>query len=56
MPPTTTKQLAAAVNELNTRMSRMSDELHVLRNELKVFKQDVAADINLVAKKVDKPV
>ena len=40
------------ISDLLMRMSRMSDELHMLKNELNRFKSDVANDIKYLTERV----
>jgi len=49
----TINKQSSQISELVTRMSRMSDELHVLKNELNRFKTDVASDVKYLTERVD---
>jgi len=49
----TINKQSSQISELVTRMSRMSDELHVLKNELNRFKTDVARDVKYLTERVD---
>jgi len=40
------------ISDLLMRMSRMSDELHMLKNELNRFKSDVANDVKYLTERV----
>jgi predicted RNase H-like nuclease (RuvC/YqgF family) len=40
------------ISDLLMRMSRMSDELHMLKNELNRFKNDVANDVKYLTERV----
>ena len=40
------------IADLILRMSRMSDELHMLKNELSRFKTDVANDVKYLTERV----
>ena len=41
------------INYLNGRLSDLVDEIHLLRNELKHFKEDVAHDVQYLTERVD---
>ena len=49
----TINKQSSQISELITRMSRMSDELHMLKNELNSFKTDVASDVKYLTERVD---
>lgn len=49
----TINKQSSQISELITRMSRMSDELHMLKNELNRFKTDVASDVKYLTERVD---
>ena len=40
------------ITDLILRMSRMSDELHMLKNELSRFKTDVASDVKYLTERI----
>mgnify|MGYP003679695734 FL=1 len=40
------------ISDLLMRMSRMSDDLHVLKNELSRFKTDVASDVKYLTERI----
>ncbi len=40
------------ISDLLMRMSRMSDELHMLKNELSRFKSDVANDVKYLTERI----
>ncbi len=44
---------SSQISELLTRMSRMSDELHMLKKELGRFKSDVANDVKYLTERID---
>jgi predicted nucleic acid-binding Zn-ribbon protein len=41
------------INYLNGRLSDLVDEIHLLRNEIKHFKEDVAHDVQYLTERVD---
>ena len=43
---------ATQISELLMRQSRMSDDLHVLKNELSRFKTDVASDVKYLTERI----
>ena len=48
----TTKELNKLVQQLQARMNKMADEVHLLKTELKQFKTDVASDIDTVENRI----
>ena len=49
----TINKQSSQISELVTRMSRMNDELYMLKNELNRFKTDVASDVKYLTERVD---
>jgi len=41
------------VNQLNSRLSTLVDEIHLLRTELNSFKESVAHDVKYLTDRVD---
>jgi len=55
-PAKLTKQISKQsekINYLTGRLSDLVDEIHVLRAELKHFKEDVAHDVQYLTERVD---
>ena len=48
----TINKQATQISELLMRQSRMSDDLHVLKNELSRFKTDVASDVKYLTERI----
>ena len=48
----TINKQSSQIADLLSRMSRMSDELHMLKNELNRFKSDVANDVKYLTERV----
>ena len=54
-PAKLTKQISAQrekINYLSGRLSDLVDEIHMLRNEIKNFKEDVAHDVQYLTERV----
>jgi len=49
----TTKQLQEQLNTVSSRLSKMVDDVYVLKEELGRFKAAVAQDLTKVIKKID---
>ena len=49
----TINKQSSQIADLLSRMSRMSDELHMLKNELSRFKSDVANDVKYLTERID---
>ena len=48
----TTKQLQDQLNKVSSRLSKVVDDYHVLKEELNVFKSAIAQDLTKVIKKL----
>jgi hypothetical protein len=48
----TTKQLQEQLNKVSSRLSKVVDDYHVLKEELTVFKTAIAQDLTKVVKKI----
>jgi transcriptional antiterminator len=49
----TTKQLQDQLNKVSSRLSKVVDDYHVLKEELNVFKSAIAQDLTKVIKKIN---
>ena len=49
----TVKELQQEINRLQKRLNAFSDEVFTLKNELKMFKQNVASDVKYLTNRVD---
>jgi chaperonin cofactor prefoldin len=49
----TTKELQKEIERLQKRLNSFSDQVFTLKNELKKFKTDVAADVKYLTGRVD---
>jgi len=48
----TTKELSQQLAEALKRISALSDEVHILKKELRIFKVDVSKDVNALNDKL----
>jgi len=49
----TVKEQDAKISSLRGRLADLVDEVHVLKNELQNFKQNVASDVEYLTNRVD---
>lgn len=48
-----TKEIRAELSSLRLRISSLVDDVHLLKNEVKHFKENVASDVKYLTERVD---